>query len=51
MDAMGELGVDVERLRAADPEGLYLFMMRDCPYMMTPDQVAEFRAQPSYGLR
>lgn len=37
----GEVGVDEERLRAADPDGLYLFMLRDYPYMMTSDQVAE----------
>ena len=38
----GEVGIDVERLRAADPDGLYLFMLEDYPYMMTSAQVAEF---------
>ena len=41
-DLQGNLGIDEERLRAADPDGLYLFMLRDYPYMMTPKHVAEF---------
>ena len=40
-DIHGEVGIDVERLRAADPDGLYLFMLEDYPYMMTSAQVAE----------
>ena len=28
-DIHGEVGIDVERLRAADPDGLYLFMLED----------------------
>ena len=39
----GDLGVDEERLRAADPDGLYLFALERYPYMMTSAQVAEFR--------
>lgn len=38
----GDLGIDEERLRAAGPDGLYLFALEGYPYMMTPDQVAEF---------
>lgn len=38
----GELEIDEARLAAADPDGLYLFMLRDYPYMMTPDNVAAF---------
>lgn len=37
-----ETPYDEDRLSAADPDGLYLFMLRPYPYMMTPDQVAEF---------
>lgn len=32
----GELEIDEARLREADPDGLYLFMLEDYPYMMTP---------------
>ena len=39
-DIHGEVGIDVERLRAADPNGLYLFMLEDYPYMMISAQVA-----------
>lgn len=39
---IGELEVDEQRLRAADPDRLYLFMLEDYPYMMTPDHVAAF---------
>lgn len=38
----GDLGIDEERLRAADPDGLYLFALEGYPYMMTTAQVAEF---------
>ena len=29
----GDLGVDEERLRAADPDGLYLFALERYPYI------------------
>lgn len=41
----GELEIDEARLREADPDGLYLFMLEDYPYMMTPDHVAAFTAR------
>ena len=50
-DIHGEVGIDVERLRAADPDGLYLFMLEDYPYMMTSAQVAEFTCATSQGCR
>ena len=37
-----EVPYDEQRLRDADPDGLYLFMLEPYPYMMTPDQVADF---------
>lgn len=50
-DNHGELEVDEDRLRAADPDGLYLFMLEDYPYMMTPDQVAAFTGATSQEVR
>lgn len=41
---------DEERLKAADPDGLYLFMLEPYPYMMTPDQVA-FRSRARQDKR
>ena len=41
-DNHGDLEIDENRLKAADPDGLYLFMLKDYPYMMTPDNVAAF---------
>lgn len=32
-----EMSIDEARLSAADPDGLYLFMLGEYPYMMTPD--------------
>lgn len=43
-DNYGDLEIDENRLKAADPDGLYLFMLKDYPYMMTPDNVAAFTA-------
>ena len=43
--------VDEERLRKADPDGLYLFMLKGYPYMMTSDQVAEFTGTTSQEIR
>lgn len=47
----GELEVDEDRLRDADPDGLYLFMLSDYPYMMTPDHVAAFTGATSQEVR
>lgn len=47
----GELEIDEARLRAADPDGLYLFMLQDYPYMMTPDHVAAFTGTTSQEIR
>lgn len=50
-DIHGEVGIDVDRLRAADSDGLYLFMLEDYPYMMTSAQVAEFTCATSQEVR
>lgn len=50
-DIHGEVGVDTGRLRAADPDGLYLFMLEGYPYMMTSAQVAEFTCATSQEVR
>lgn len=47
----GELEVDEARLRDADLDGLYLFMLQDYPYMMTPDHVAAFTGTTSQEIR
>ena len=47
----GGLEVDERRLKAADPDGLYLFMLEDYPYMMTPDHVAAFTGTTSQEIR
>ena len=47
----GESEVDVARLEAADPDGLYLFMLKDYPYMMTPDNVAAFTGTTGQEIR
>ena len=47
----GDLGIDEERLRAADPDGLYLFALEGYPYMMTTAQVAEFTHATSQEVR
>lgn len=47
----GELEIDETRLREADPDGLYLFMLEDYPYMMTPDHVAAFTGTTSQEIR
>lgn len=47
----GNLGIDEERLRAADPDGFYLFMLRDYPCMMTPKHVAEFTRTSGQEMR
>ncbi len=47
----GELEIDEARLAAADPGGLCLFMLRDYPYMMTPDNVAAFTGTIGQEIR
>ncbi|RDB64322.1 DNA-binding protein [Gordonibacter sp. 28C] len=47
----GDIGIDEARLLAADPDGLYLFMLEDYPYMMTPDQVAAFTGATGQEIR
>ena len=42
---------DEARLREADPDGLCLFMLEDCPCMMTPDHVAAFTGTTSQEIR
>lgn len=48
---IGGLEVDEQRLKAADPDGLYLFMLENYPYMMTPDHVAAFTGTTSQEIR
>ena len=38
----GNLEIDENRLAAANPDGLYLFILEDYSYMMTPDNMAAF---------
>mgnify|MGYP007005323227 CR=1 FL=1 len=46
-----EMPIDEARLSAADPDGLYLFMLEPYPYMMTPDHVATFTGATSQEIR
>ncbi len=50
-ETYGEMEVDEQRLKAADPDGLYLFMLEEYPYMMTPDHVAAFTGATSQEIR
>ena len=50
-ETYGEMEIDEARLKAADPDGLYLFMLEQYPYMMTPCQIAEFTGLTSQGVR
>ena len=50
-DNHGDLEIDENRLKAADPDGLYLFMLKDYPYMMTPDNVAAFTGTTGQEIR
>lgn len=50
-DNYGDLEIDENRLKAADPDGLYLFMLKDYPYMMTPDNVAAFTGTTGQEIR
>ncbi len=47
----GDLEIDETRLKAADPDGLYLFMLEQYPYMMTPDHVAAFTGTTGQEIR
>lgn len=47
----GDVEIDEARLAAADPDGLYLFMLETYPYMMTPEQIAEFTGTTSQEIR
>ena len=47
----GDLEIDGTRLKAADPDGLYLFMLEQYPYMMTPDNVAAFTGTTGQEIR
>lgn len=46
-----DIRIDEDRLRAADPDELYLFMLERYPYMMTPDQVAAFTGATGQEIR
>ena len=50
-DNYGDFEIDENRLKAADPDGLYLFMLKDYPYMMTPDNVAAFTGTTGQEIR
>ena len=50
-DKYGDLKIDEDRLKAADPDGLYLFMLVDYPYMMTPVDVASFTGVTDQEVR
>ena len=50
-DVQGDLGIDLERLRAADPAGLYLVALERYPYMLTTAQVAECTPATSQEVR
>lgn len=46
-----EVPYDEQRLRDADPDDFYLFMLEPYPYMMTPDQVANFTGSTGQEIR
>lgn len=50
-DNYGDFEIDENRLKAADPDGLYLFMLKDYPYMMTPDNVGAFTGTTGQEIR
>ena len=47
----GKMEIDETQLKAADPDGLYLFMLEQHPYMMTPDNVAAFTGTTGQEIR
>lgn len=50
-ETYGEMEIDEARLKAADSDGLYLFMLEQYPYMMTPDNVAAFTGTTGQEIR
>lgn len=50
-ETYGKMKIDEAQLKAADPDGLYLFMLEQYPYMMTPDNVAAFTGTTSQEIR
>lgn len=44
-------GPDAERLKDADPDGLYLHGLGKYPYMMSPKMIAEFLGATPQGVR
>lgn len=50
-DNYGDLEIDENQLKAADPDGLYLFMLKDHPCMMAPDNVAAFTGTTGQEIR
>lgn len=50
-EAYGEMEIGEAQLKAADPDGLYLFTLEQYPYMMTPDHVAAFTGTTGQEIR
>ena len=50
-ETCGEMEIDEVQLKAADPGGLYLFMLEQYPYMMAPDNVAAFTGTTGQEIR
>ncbi len=50
-ETYGEMEIDEAQLKAADPDGLYLFMLEQYPYMTTPDNVAAFAGTTGQEIR
>ena len=50
-ETYGKMEIDEAQLKAADPDGLYLFMLEQYPYMMTPDNVPAFTGTTGQEIR
>ena len=50
-ETYGEMEIDEAQLKAADPDRLYLFMLEQYPYMMTPGNVAAFTGTTGQEIR
>ena len=50
-ETYGKMKIDEAQLKAADPDGLYLFMLEQYPYMTTPDNVAAFTGTTGQEIR
>ena len=50
-ETYGKMKIDEAQLKAADPDGLYLFMLEQYPYMTTPDNVAAFTSTTGQEIR